>query len=854
MGLTYSLRAVTISFVVGSATSLCVAEEVATPKAVPAAKAASDAAPANSDALQAEYARLAQLLNSDDTWGKKEAATTLLVVRPQDVADPAVRKLIARGYRSLATDSTWGPSKESVRGLVIWGGKYSVPILVDLLDNSRGVTISPELLDGLASLKDPKGAEAVAKKLGNHFNHEAAVSALRKMGSAAEGALIAAAPSNDAKVSLAAVQLLGDVGGEKSLPLLEKASSSRNAEVKQAARDSIKKIRQRQKTGKGVDEDAVDSNSPFAPATGPPVDILALKAKATAAPAAQSSGGRKEIKIADADKGDWSDVKLLKIEKAKDAKSAPDAAWASARERFAAARAGRGRGRSAPAEIAHDETLQADPALDEADVLWKPQVVPISIGGDSSATTAVDVAMTSNPTAVVIQHAASSDTGRLERLDLRAGKSLGVVPVPAGESLQCYLSPGGAKVLIVSQLNDTFATVRLNVWNLSNDKPIDAATWYPYAGKFSVENTIKWVHWTDDKNFLTLNDRGQLVLWQVGGRKAIYRIDTSGWNFSAAVSPGGKYLAFTAWAGLGVLRTRDGAVMAMLSDRPASALAMAFRSDGKQMATVSDKEASANTNAQGMAQLSIYDIPSGKLAAQSPCSSGGALDWLDADTLLLANSIVTKLGMLQPAWRYESAGEAFKQVGPWRWTVAGGKLVPMKLPHEAALAAISNAKPDDVYFVLQPGTKVSLEVKMSQEGDEIGGLVRNAIRQHGLVVADGEPLRFIVEDKTGQSAQKTYRHVGIAGKTEDQTVSYTPRSLSVRLENDGVVLWRWSSYMAPPEQLKVGLTESAQDTVNRLMSEKWSQHFTNFDIAEKMIDPRKIKPLGSSKLTANGIE
>src|SRR5262245_5676869 len=53
--------------------------------------------PSSPESLQAEYARLAQLLNTGDKWGKDEAAKTLLLVNPKDVADPEVRKLIARG-------------------------------------------------------------------------------------------------------------------------------------------------------------------------------------------------------------------------------------------------------------------------------------------------------------------------------------------------------------------------------------------------------------------------------------------------------------------------------------------------------------------------------------------------------------------------------------------------------------------------------------------------------------------------------------------------------------------------------------------------------------------------------------
>src|SRR5262245_17500377 len=53
---------------------------------------------ANNSGMQREYARLAQLLNSEDRSGRNEAASTLLKVRPSDVPNADTRKLIARGY------------------------------------------------------------------------------------------------------------------------------------------------------------------------------------------------------------------------------------------------------------------------------------------------------------------------------------------------------------------------------------------------------------------------------------------------------------------------------------------------------------------------------------------------------------------------------------------------------------------------------------------------------------------------------------------------------------------------------------------------------------------------------------
>jgi HEAT repeat protein len=128
----------------------------------------------------------------------------------------------------------------------LYGGKFCVPILVNLLDQET-VRAPREIFDGLAENPDPKGAEAVGRKLGDFFNHTMAVAALRRMGPVAEETLMKSAPSNDANVSLSAVKLLGDVGTSKSLTLLAKASKSKNPAVVAAAKEATKSIRERMK-------------------------------------------------------------------------------------------------------------------------------------------------------------------------------------------------------------------------------------------------------------------------------------------------------------------------------------------------------------------------------------------------------------------------------------------------------------------------------------------------------------------------------------------------------------------------------------------------------------------------------
>jgi hypothetical protein len=190
------------------------------------------------------FPKLAEQMVSKNPFERGEAIDALLQVKPDDSVPAEARKQIARNFKDLATDGG-GPDREKgIKGMVVWGGKHSVPFLLDLLDEPHSF-VAEHVFRALGELKDERAGTRVAAKLGDFFLHQHAVSCLRRMGPAAEPALLQIAPSNDPKKCLAAIQLLGDVGTEKSLAKLRDAMQSRNVEVRAAAKLAIQQIRQR---------------------------------------------------------------------------------------------------------------------------------------------------------------------------------------------------------------------------------------------------------------------------------------------------------------------------------------------------------------------------------------------------------------------------------------------------------------------------------------------------------------------------------------------------------------------------------------------------------------------------------
>jgi dienelactone hydrolase len=195
-----------------------------------------DAMPKPDDPKRFEL--LAELMMNDNARGK--AAIDQLLAADPATAPSEARNLIARNFRTLAEKFGYVPRSKTIRGLATWSGKQSMPILLGMLEQRRA---DRDILDFLAEHPDPVAATAVAKLL----NDQLARHCLRRMGPVAEDAVIGRVPSEDERVYLAAVELLGDIGTEKSLKVLRKAVfESRNPQVKAAAKTAVRRITERQ--------------------------------------------------------------------------------------------------------------------------------------------------------------------------------------------------------------------------------------------------------------------------------------------------------------------------------------------------------------------------------------------------------------------------------------------------------------------------------------------------------------------------------------------------------------------------------------------------------------------------------
>jgi hypothetical protein len=193
------------------------------------------------------FDKLAERINSTDGANSEKAIDALLQTSPSSVS-PETTKKIARAFKQLA-ESKSPAAKKGIKGMVVWGGQYSGPILLKLLEQPQPAE-EEQLIEALGQIKHAPAAAAIAARLGSFELYQCAFTALQEMGPEAEDALLAVASSQNPQIALAAVELLGLCGDQKCLPVLNKVLSHPHSKVRKACEQALQKIKERAKETK----------------------------------------------------------------------------------------------------------------------------------------------------------------------------------------------------------------------------------------------------------------------------------------------------------------------------------------------------------------------------------------------------------------------------------------------------------------------------------------------------------------------------------------------------------------------------------------------------------------------------
>lgn len=192
------------------------------------------APPPNADAVSKALFRL----KSNNVALRHQALRTIKDTLPDERRGEVVKAL-----EPLVNDSDHFTREWAIEALGVWGTKETVPILLKAMKQkeSRGAAMK-----ALGHLKDERAIEPIADRLEDFFDRGPAAEALKKMGPAAENAVLKQMNHTDNQVRLTACDILKTIGTAKSLPALRRAVAEGDFFLKPKAEETIKAIKARQ--------------------------------------------------------------------------------------------------------------------------------------------------------------------------------------------------------------------------------------------------------------------------------------------------------------------------------------------------------------------------------------------------------------------------------------------------------------------------------------------------------------------------------------------------------------------------------------------------------------------------------
>jgi HEAT repeat protein len=187
-------------------------------------------------------------LKAAETGRRRHAAEWLSQQKP---TSDDKRPRVAKALVPLLTDSDANVQDIALNATKAWLHRESVPGLIALVENKaqggRQRAQRSRAMEMLAELKDERAAPVMTRMLSVTFERGVAGQALRKMGPAAEEAVLACLSSKDNNVRSEACRILQDIGTAKSLPSLEPLATDRDPVVSFSAKQAVNAIRQRNK-------------------------------------------------------------------------------------------------------------------------------------------------------------------------------------------------------------------------------------------------------------------------------------------------------------------------------------------------------------------------------------------------------------------------------------------------------------------------------------------------------------------------------------------------------------------------------------------------------------------------------
>ncbi|MEM6689136.1 MAG: WD40 repeat domain-containing protein [Planctomycetota bacterium] len=443
---------------------------------------------------------------------------------------------------------------------------------------------------------------------------------------------------------------------------------------------------------------------------------------------------------------------------------------------------------------------------------------------------------------------------KLGRFDIEARKA---IPLATGSKPW--------KIMAVSRDASLLALVRIEGFDKGNDIALlkvsedGARPLFQFKAGGGSWAEVRYASFLANDRLLTIDQKHNLVVWNLRDRKSIYKGNLSSRVMDATIGGNGELIAI---AGDGVVALLNGKTLEQvgtLSVEGGSKPTIAFSNDGQSIATYSPFA------------IEIFSLDDGQRTQRITVPNrnpGASLDFV-GDDLFLGGNLLVDTRKERPWWNYQIGRGPKAVFGSTVYRLFAGenqsKLTAAQIPHDAALRAIDLADQADLYAI-RPGSPVELSVNLSGlSGTEVADIkvaVEQKILENGWSLVSSSPNRIELSLVQGQT--KTQEYVESRGfgppipfgpqpsgpKTK---VSYRPWVHTISVKVGEKVVYNSKSSTVAPSYIPNAKGKSTQQQVNEYMKPS-TAFFKEARIPSEIVKPEYQNGFGTSRMTEAGLQ
>lgn len=439
-------------------------------------------------------------------------------------------------------------------------------------------------------------------------------------------------------------------------------------------------------------------------------------------------------------------------------------------------------------------------------------------------------------------------TTRLVICDLAGGRKGNDVIVDGNYAL-LDVSPESGNVLVKKDVWGFGNQDEIEIWSVDGDNVEPQAVLAPFDGENGPAKDVAWSRFVDDSHVLVMNGHGKLGLVDTGSRTADYVLTVSNQS-AAALSPDRKYLAVASGKDVQILEAATGESLAAIPAEIQAFPGLAFSADGTHLCLQSSERVISWSLKDG----SVYrDIV---LSGLNFHATNGPV-YPASTHVLVGGTFLIDLEKYVRLWQYSGAESAAGSGNQAVFCVGGaneaGALVPVTLPHQAAVKTLDQALKDPNFFVVFPGTSVRIDVSRVLDGGEqqkVREALAKRVADAGLKVEDNAAITLQAAVENKGTEQMTFREFGSFGEKD---VTVTKYLSSVAFQVNGQTAWQ-AAAMATPHFVNRNENESIEQAIQRVNKPNYA-YFQSVGIPTYVMKPlpNNQATLGLSNVTASGL-